>query len=203
MLASYNKMLGVTLIELMVAMVIFAIILSVGVNSFATWTQNQQVRVATESILNGIQLARGEAVKQNANAMFILCDLTAASPDSSWDVLVASAPANAQPCNSTPAGAATKWARVQQRSGQEGSRNAVVASTGAANAVAFGGFGRVVTVSNTDLPLAAFAITQSITSIDVSNPKGDRPLRVTVSAGGSPRMCDPSPKLQAGDPMAC
>lgn len=212
MLNPFNKMRGFTLIELMVAVAIFALLLTLGSRAFTAWIQNQQIRTGAESVLNGMQLARGEAVKRNASAMFVLCDLAAGKTGSSWDVLVAaSATAAAQACGPDLAG--TGWERVQQRSGQEGSRNAVVATTGApaVNAVAFNGFGRVVTLAT--LPLSANPIVQPITQVDVSNPvlgacetvalPGARCLSITVGAGGNLRMCDPSPNLVATDPRHC
>jgi type IV fimbrial biogenesis protein FimT len=212
MLTTFNKMRGVTLIELIIAVAIFGLLIAMGSRSFTSWIQNQQIRTGAESILNGMQLARGEAVKRNASAMFVLCDLAAGNTGSSWDVLAASATAVAQACG-PDAGAATGWERVQQRSGQEGSRNAVVATNGApaANAVAFNGFGRVVTLAT--LPPSANLIVQSISLVGVSNPKlgncetatvaGARCLGITVGAGGNLRMCDPSPKLVATDPRHC
>lgn len=212
MLTPFNKMRGFTLIELMVAVAIFALLLALGSRSFTSWIQNQQIRTGAESVLNGLQLARGEAVKRNASAIFVLCDLAANKTGSSWDVLAASAAAVAQAC-APDSGAATGWERVQQRSGQEGSRNAVVATTGAPapNSVAFNGFGRVVTLAT--LPPSANPIVQSITQADVSNPvlgacetaavPGARCLSITVGAGGNLRMCDPSPKLALTDPRHC
>jgi type IV fimbrial biogenesis protein FimT len=213
MLTPFNKMRGFTLIELLVAVAIFGILIAMGSRSFASWIQNQQIRTGAESILNGMQLARGEAVKRNASAMFVLCDLAAGKTGSSWDVLAASAAAVAQAC-APDAGAATGWERVQQRSGQEGSRNAAVATTGAPapNAVAFNGFGRVVTLAT--VPLSANTIVQPIAQVDVSNqklgncesdatPGPARCLSITVGAGGNLRMCDPSPNLAATDSRHC
>ena len=212
MLTPFNKMRGFTLIELLVAVAIFGILIAMGSRSFTGWIQNQQIRTGAESILNGMQLARGEAVKRNASAMFVLCDLAAGNTGSSWDVLVASATASAQACG-LGAGAAAGWERVQQRSGQEGSRNAMVATTGApaVNAVAFNGFGRVAIPPA--LPTSANPIVQSITQVDVGNlvlgacetaaVPGARCLRITVGAGGNLRMCDPSPNLAATDPRHC
>ena len=199
-----------TLIELMVAVVIFALLFAMGSRSFMTWIQNQQIRTGAESILNGMQLARSEAVKRNASALFVLCDVAAGNTGSSWDVLAASAIAVAQACG-PDAGAATGWERVQQRSGQEGSRKAVVATATGANAIAFNGFGRVVALAT--LPPSVSVIVQSITQVNVSNPvlgncetatvAGARCLRITAGAGGNLRMCDPSPKLALTDPRHC
>lgn len=92
MLTPFNKMRGFTLIELMVAVAIFGLLLALGSRSFASWIQNQQIRTGAESILNGMQLARGEAVKRNASAIFVLCDVAAGNTGSSWDVLAQSTP---------------------------------------------------------------------------------------------------------------
>ena len=53
--------------------------------------------------------------------------------------------------------------------------------------------------------------TPTVTQFDVSNPGGGscqpggpmRCLRVTISGGGSLRMCDPTSTLPANDPRAC
>jgi len=141
-----------------------------------------------------MQVARVEAVKRNGTARFVLCGLPAAS----WEILAASATAP-QPAVSTACGAGSNATageeRVQERSGQEGSRNASVTVTpNGSTTVTFNGLGRVTTNFDGSVP---------ITQVDVSNPKGDRPLRITVSVAGSLRMCDPSANLKAGDPRKC
>lgn len=190
-----SKQRGVSLIELMVGIVIVSLLFALAATNYSGWIQNQQIRTAAESILNGIQVTRSEAVKNNARARFVLCGL----PTSSWEVLAASAAAPA-PAASLACGASSNAAageiRVQERSSQEGSRTAQVAINGAAigvttvTAATFNSFGRVVDVT-------------PITQIDVTTPTGDRPLRITVGAGGNTRMCDPSPLLSATDPRHC
>lgn len=185
---------GFTLIELMIAVVIVGVLLMVGVTSYSTWSQNQQVRVAAESIIDGMQLARAEAVKRNTTTRIVLCG----AASSSWEILAASAAAP-QPTASLACGAGSNALvgeeRVQERSAQEGSSNAQIQVTpNGATTVTFNSMGRVAANADASAP---------INQVDVSNPRGDRPLRITVSTGGSLRMCDPSPKLQVGDPRAC
>lgn len=191
---SKSKQRGVTLIELMVAVVIVSILFALAAPSYRGWIQNQQIRTAAESILNGIQLARSESVKNNDRARFVLCGL----PATSWEILAVSALA-AAPAASLACGAGSNAAagvvRVQERSGQEGSRLATVAITPAgATTVTFNSFGRVV--ANADGSL-------SITQFDVSTPTGNRPLSITLGVAGNVRMCDPSPLLPATDPRHC
>ena len=188
-----SKQRGVSLIEVMIGIIIVSVLLALAATNYSGWMQNQQIRTAAESILNGIQLTRSEAVKNNGRARFVLC--SPASPlDSSWEVLAASAAAPA-PAASLACGAGSDAVagetRVQERSGQEGSRFAqVVVTPGGATTITFNSFGRVVD----DTP---------ITQIDVATPAGDRPLRITVGTGGNTRMCDPSPLLSASDPRHC
>lgn len=194
-----GKQRGVSLIELIVGIIIVSLLFALAANNYRGWIQNQQIRTAAESILNGIQVARSEAVKNNERARFVLCSL----PASSWEVLAVSATA-AAPAASLACGAGSSATagevRVQERSGQEGSRSAQVAINGAAigvtavTAITFNSFGRVA--ANADG-------STSITQVDVSTSTGDRPLRITVGAGGNTRMCDPSPQLPATDPRHC
>lgn len=188
-----HKQQGLSLIELMIAIVIASVLLMIGANSYSAWIQNQQVRVAADAMLNGMQMTRAEAVRRNASVRMVLCNV----PSSSWEILATSAaaplPAASLVC---PASSATVGEqRVQERSAMDGSRNAVVTVTpNTTTTITFNGLGRVI--ANSDA-------TPSITQIDVSNPKSDRPLRVTVSSGGSVRMCDPSITLAANDPRKC
>lgn len=126
-----GRQAGLTLIELLVSMLLAGLLMMVGVQSFARWTQNQQIRVAAESILNGLQLARGEAVKRNANVRFALGDQT------SWSVIEA------------PGGTT-----LQSRSSQEGSPNAAVTPVpNGATTVTFNSLGRIVANADGSAPL--------------------------------------------------
>lgn len=185
---------GFSLIEFMVAIVIVSLLFVLAVPSYSNWIQNQQIRNAAESILNAIQIARGEAVKSNGRVRMALCGL----PSSSWEVLAASATAPA-PSTSLACGAGSNAAageiRVQERTGQEGARLAqLVVMPNGATTVTFNSMGRVV--ANADGSAA-------ITQIDVSTPTGDRPMRITLGAAGNVRMCDPSPLLAASDTRHC
>lgn len=168
----HARQLGLTLVEIMIAIVIVGILLAAGVQSFGKWTQNQQTRVAAESILNGLQIARADAVRINDKVQFVL------GSQSSWTVTEV-----------------TSQSQVQARSASEGSRNAAItASPAGATTATFNELGRIV--ANPDG-------SASISQVDVSNPFGDRPLRITLSTAGSARMCDPSPLLAANDPRKC
>lgn len=202
---AWQMQLGVTLVELMVALVVFSILVAVGAPNVMNWVQSAQIRTASESIENALQLARAEAVRRNSTAEFALC--AGSSGDSTWDVLAASAPGVANACGSDSATGATGWVRVQNRSGSEGSANAIVTVTkkdgtvydALTQPITYNGLGRIT-------PLQS----QSI-YFDVTNPKGGncmkqggamRCMRIVVSTGGQARMCNPAYSISS-NPQGC
>jgi type IV fimbrial biogenesis protein FimT len=184
---------GLNMIEVMVTITVVAMLIALAAPSFSEWLQNQQIRAASEAILNGLQVARGEAIRRNLAVQTVL-----APPTSAWTVCEATV----QPCDSTTAAGNVIQSRAQE---EGGTSNANVAATpAAAVAVTFSPLGSVV--SNFDTPT-----TPTLTQVDVSNPVGAciaaggpmRCLRVVITGGGSVRMCDPTPTVVAPDPRAC
>ena len=196
---------GVTLIELAVVLAIVAILLSQASSYFAAWTQNAQIRTATESIQNGLQLARSEAIRRNRSVMFWLTS-TATPKPADW-LVGCSTPVGAGvqpeaagdcPGSHTTGGTPTayNWIQRQLAADQQTALAQVTITPANATNVTFNSLGLVTT--NTDG-------SNSITQIDIaipSLPSGTaRPLRVTVS-GGQIRMCDPALN-PANDPRGC
>lgn len=64
----------------MVAIAVLIIVVSMGMPSYNIWIQNTRLRNAAESIQNGLQLARAEAVARNRTVRFSL------GAGSSWSV---------------------------------------------------------------------------------------------------------------------
>jgi type IV fimbrial biogenesis protein FimT len=168
---------GFTLIEVMISLTVLGILLMIALPSFSEWLQNQQLRAASEATLNGLQAARGAAIRRNVLVQF----RQSAPPTTAWSV--------------TEVGTGTV---VQSRAHEEGSPNAVITATPAgATTVTFTSLGSVVVDP------------ARVTQFDVSNPAGGscqpggpmRCLRVTISGGGSLRMCDPI--VGVTDPRSC
>jgi len=186
-----NAQLGFTLVELMVAIVVLAILLAIAGPSFATWMQNSQIRTMSEAVKDGLQLARAEAVRRNAQVRFELmdslaatCALATAGPN--WIVSMDGAAGACDSTNMADDAAPAAPRVIQTRSAGDGSRNAVVAAS--QSTVVFNGLGRVTPAPGADI------------TINVTNPTGGsclaasgpmRCLRIVVGASGQIRMCDP------------
>ncbi|MCM8594783.1 GspH/FimT family pseudopilin [Accumulibacter sp.] len=189
---------GFSLIELLVALIITGVLMSVAIPVFTDWLRNTRVRTAAESFQNGLQLARADAVRRNERIGFYLvdtlaggCALNVAGPN--W---VVSGDNPAGQCNAAPSDTVAPRI-VQVRSAAEGSASTTIAAS--QTAVVFNGLGRVVPVP------AGGNVT-----VDVSSSTGAaclvnggpvRCLRVVVSTNGLIRMCDPA--LPVTDTQAC
>lgn len=167
---------GFSLVELLVGVVILGILASIAMPSFQTWLLNSQIRNAAESISNGLQRARAEAVGRNLNVEFVLTSL----PDSSWKVKVAGG------------------ADIESRSSGEGSKNVSVTTDSGTTTVTYNNFGGVQ-ASNLDDGSAPF--TQVNVDSTMLSAAESQDLRITIGVGGNVKMCDPN--APSGSPRAC
>lgn len=200
---------GFSLIELMTAVTLLALLLFLGLPQMSLTIQNSRVRTMAESVVSGLQTARTEAVRRNANVRFQLVDLLTAecnlaSTGPHW-LVSRNDPTGV--CDKTEVETFTEpnvLAEPQilmKRSAGEGDTTqvAVSATSGgvAAASVIFTALGRTTA--------------GAIDTINVTNPVGVcehaggeiRCLRIIVGRGGQIKMCDPSPKVVAPDPRAC
>lgn len=77
---------GFTLIELMVAVALIAIMLALAAPSLTTFQRNAELTTATNTLLSAINAARGEAMKRGRYAMVVPADT--ANWSSGWIVFV-------------------------------------------------------------------------------------------------------------------
>ena len=176
------KQSGMTLIELVITVSIVAILASIATPSFTSFLRNTEVRGSAESLLQGLQFARLEAVRRNQRVCF---DWSGSG--TGWVVSTGCAVAP----GSVPAGNV-----IQTSPNREGSVVSVVAVTPTDGLrVTFNGFGRVI-------PNAAGG--SSVLRIDVTATGAPMQRRILVSAGdfsGRVFVCDPA--AAAGSQMAC
>jgi len=169
---------GMTIVEIMISLAVLGILLMVALPNFAAWLQNLQLRAATEAGLNGLQIARAEAIRRN-----VLVQL-AVGPGTGWTV-----------------SEAASGAVIQSKVHAEGSANAVVAITpGGSTLVTFTPLGGVG--ANSDASAAVTQLDFTNPTGGSCQPTGPmRCLRLVVTGGGSVKMCDPA--LASTDPRGC
>lgn len=194
-----RKQRGMNLIELMVSVSVLAILLALAMPNFISMIQNAQNRTAAESVLNGLQLARTEALRRSTPVRFSLTDKDGKV---AWTVGCVNA-------NICPAS-------IQNRVPEEGGGNARVGVTTDAlprplepdtftEVLAAGaGLDKPAVVTFDSFGRASAAAGTEISRIDVTNVVASDARRyvVTVGAGGQVRMCDPDSKLN-GTPQGC
>lgn len=158
---------GFTLVEILIGITIVAMLMAVGLPSYRAWIQNTQIRGAAESVLNGMQLARSEAVRQNLNVQLVL------GTQSSWTISV--------PSTAT---------QIQARDYSAGSKNVTVTKTpNAATTVTFNSLGRVTTNADASATFTQLDFDVPTTILAAAE---SRNLRIVIASGGNVRMCDPT-----------
>ena len=169
---------GVTLIELMITLAIAILLGLMAFPMYGTWIASQQVRTATEALLDGLRVGQGEAVKRNTPMKFTL-DIT-----DGYKV--------EQDSDST---------LIRQYSIKEGSPKTTLTVTPVGTTIVkFDGLGRVL---DKDLaPLGGRITIDVTTSTGISGVRAYRVIIDTAAATGvGIRSCDP--KLASTDPRGC
>jgi type IV fimbrial biogenesis protein FimT len=174
MLVNKRNQSGFTLIELMVAVAVMIILATIAVPAFQTMMKNFQIRNAAESINNGMQKARAEAIGRNKNVEFVL------GTNSAWTVQLNDG---------------TTVTNIESRSEKEGSTDVTrVTVPSSATTVTFNALGGVTT------NITSGAVT--LTRVTLSATGGNKNLLVDVGASGKIKMCNPN--LTTGSsPQAC
>jgi type IV fimbrial biogenesis protein FimT len=162
----------------MITIAVVGTLLLIAVPSFQSWIERNRIRTAAEGVLNGLQLARVEAIKRNAVVTMTLL------ADYGWEVKDVS--------NTV----------IQARRGVEGSQATFVKVTFPASVdlpqdISFNGLGRM-TLPASDLTLSI--VPTATADCTAAGPKNC--LSLNLTRGGLLRMCDPSP-AKAGTPQAC
>ena len=178
----HARQAGMTLVELMTGVAIASILAAVATPSFTGFLRNTEVRGSSEALLQGLQLARTEAIRRNRQICFDWSGV-----GTGWTVSTG--------CLSAP-GAVPVTSIIQSQPNREGSAVSVVTAAPATSVrVAFNGYGRVV---------PNIVGGASITRLDIASQGTNLTRRILVSAGDSSGrifVCDPT--AAANTQMAC
>lgn len=165
---------GFTLVELMVTVAVVAILAGIAAPAMRVFIENARIRATSESLQNGLSLARAEAVRLNRNIEFV-------REPSGWVVRV---PGTIDPLHAA--------------SGRESGTGVDLSPAPAgADRITFDPFGRRIANANGSAALNQI----DIESVSPPSSTMYRPLRVQIQATGAPRLCLPA--AGAADPKAC
>lgn len=187
---------GMSIIEAVVALGIVALVMGFAAPAASIWIQNANTRNAAESLLNGMQQARLEALKQNKIIAFEVKDpATAAWHVCLFDPVANTCQASQPDLYAKPAGEGSPNVQIGVETTFTTTATALAVGANVPSLVAFDSFGRIAPTSPTN-----------IAHIDVRNTKlsttDERRLSILVTASGQIRMCDPQlPK--ATNPQGC
>lgn len=169
------KQTGFSLVELMIGLAVLMAVITLGIPGFKNSVGNGQIKTVAESIKNGLQLARLEAIKRNTKIKFTL------SSNSAWSY---GCNTITNDCPST----------IQSKNANEGSSSNIALTITSGSNLIFNSFG---------LRDSASTITQvEVKNIGMTDVE-QRELRVMVNTGGNAKICDPDTSIPTGDPRKC
>ncbi len=202
-LTSHQRSAGFTLVELMVGIAILGILVLLATPSYRTWVANSRVRSTSESLQNGLRLARNQAVDLARPVRFELSSATSAN----WTICVPTASPGTCGGVSASCTASLRSGCVYQsfvnQSGSNGVSLGSTSGTGGSYGTALSGLGvSGVTFDAMGRPIGYN--TTALGRVDViSSALNTRRLVNTVSPSGAIRECDANLPLTASTPQGC
>lgn len=179
-----NRNLGFTLIELMIALSVFAFLVLIAGPQYADFLGNSQIRNGAENTLTGVRLAQAEAIRGNALTQFVF-DPTPCTggwqvnrmndESGAFDIVVQTYSFNDGACRTTP-----------------------TVTPGGATQITFNGLGRVVPNIDASNRIQWVEVTNS----NVSVPRNLRVVASPLTPTGI-KLCDPDPGVSSTDPRFC
>jgi type IV fimbrial biogenesis protein FimT len=196
------------MIEMMVTILIFSILVTLGVPAFRAWISNVKVRSVADALQNGVRVAQTESLRRSRQVAFsltttlptvngVFTPVAAAANGSFWSV-------NVIPAMTSDAAADAAGTAEFVQGGALGATTGNVVITGPAE-ICFNSAGRLVANAATGMGGACtLPVTNPpVWTYQVSVNGADHPLNVQVTLGGKVRLCDPSQTLSATNTYGC
>lgn len=201
-----QRVMGVTLIELIVTISIAALLVAAAIPAFGNWINNAKVRSVAESLQNSLRLAQAEALSRGQQTVLVLTSSTPAwnstpiADGRNWAV-------HAQPlANSADASATASASTHPYIDGSTYATQHGIAIAGPA-LLCFNSSGRMVSSTSVAVPNAGAATCATAPATyeikHGTTASVDRTYRVIVSLGGKVRMCDANKTLSSSNPDGC
>jgi type IV fimbrial biogenesis protein FimT len=179
---------GFTLIELMIAIVIFAFLILLAGPMYTDFIANSRIRNGGEALLNGVRAAQAEAVRRNTLARLVL------DPAVGFKIY-ATDPADGTDDDGRDA--THLWGVSPYVFANDGASKATFTPNGAATTVTFDGLGRILPNVDTSISLTQIDITNS----SIASPHNLRVVINAVGGSGGTKLCDPA--MTSTDPAGC
>jgi type IV fimbrial biogenesis protein FimT len=196
---------GFTLLEMMVAITIFAVLIAVTVPTMRSWMANAKVRSVADALQNGLRSAQAESLRRSRQVVFALTTsttpqngFTASATGTYW--AVAYVPAMTDGSDLPNANA------TFIQGGVLGAASYALQINGGPAEICFNSVGRLVANAATGVAGGTCTVpggTPPRWSYDITMTGADHPLRVQVGLGGQVHMCDPSQTLSNANPYGC
>ena len=183
---------GFSMVEMAVTLAVMGILMASAMPSLGDWMVNARIRNTAESIQEGLQKARAEAVRRNQNVTFWMVttadpkvlsdDCTQSASGGSWVVSLTDPTSKCSVAPSPTTAPQTVAARAVGNGGDGVSVSAKQRDgTTPATSVTFNSFGQVANAS----PIGLISVNDGTTTSD------RRKYRIMISTGGRSLVCDP------------